>query len=386
MKMIFLSLILSTGLKAFAFPEMTRHGYTHCLSCHTSLTGGNLLNEYGRSLSRELLSQKTLAGTESHEGDEKFAYGLVKTPDWLLLGGDVRVLQLFMESKEASRGRFLIMQVDLDASAQFDRWRVFASIGRIEPPSSDAGAKDFVASPRHGIEYLFTSAESPDRLALRVGRFMPAYGITMAEHTFVTRSLLDFNPAQERYAAELAWNNDYASLIATGINAMMKGNDREYEKGGVLQAAMGIREKSKLGVNYYQTERHTGLQKWNRRIYGVYSHMGFSEKWYGLLEVDRPQREDGKWGLVELFKLGYEIHQGLHLIGVQEFANLNTDQSAHKFQALSAGVQWFPRPHWDFYALYRRQRGAVARNLTEEDRPAGDSIQDVVWLLGHFYF
>ena len=381
-----LFLLLFGGFRAHAFPEMTRHNYMHCTACHTSAVGGNLLNDYGRGLSRELLSQKTLFGTESREGDENFANGLVKTPDWLLLQSDMRLLQVFSESKEASRGRFLIMQVDVDTSVQLDRWRVFGAVGRIEPRASEPEAKDFVTSPRHGLEYRFTGDDSEQRFTMRVGRFMPAYGIAFAEHTFVTRSLLEFNPAQERYAAELAWNNSWASLIATGIGSQLNGNDSIKEKGGALQAAMGVREKSKVGLNYYSTRRETAGVKYDRQIFGLFAHMGFSEKWYGLLEADRPERADGKWGLVEIFKLGYEIHQGLHLVGVQEFANLNTEQSAHKFQAISAGAQWFPRPHWDLYGLYRRQRGAVARTAAEESLTAKDIEQDVVWLIGHYYF
>lgn len=385
----FLALLLLCSARAFAFPEMVRHGYVNCNSCHISMVGGNLLNAYGRSQSRELLSQKTLFGKESPEGEEQFAYGLVKTPEWLNVQLDTRLLQFFSESKEASRGRFLIMQVDADGAAQWnDHWKVFGSVGRIESKKTDATAKDFFYSPRHGIEYSFFKADSTQRLALRAGRFMPAYGINFAEHTFVTRDLLDFSQAkaQERYAAELAWNNDWASIIATGIFSQNYMETTRKEKGGAIQASMGIREKSKIGVNYYQTAREMNGVKFDRRIYGMFAHIGFSEKWYGLLEVDRPQRPDQKWGLVELFKLGYEVHQGLHLIGVQEFANLNLDQSGHKFGAYSVGTEWFPRPHFDLYALYRRQRGDLSNSAADDLKVANNSWQDQVWLIGHFYF
>jgi hypothetical protein len=384
--MLALLFIAFGGAKAFAFPEMTRHNYLHCSACHTSAVGGNQLNEYGRGLSRELLSQKSLFGTEAREGDDSFGNGLVKLPPWLSLQSDIRLLQLFSESKEASRGRFLIMQVDVDASAQFDRWRIFGSVGRIEPRASEAEAKDFVTSPRHGVEFRASGEDSEHRLTFRLGRFMPAYGIAFAEHTFVTRSLLDFNPAQERYGLETAWNNGWGSVIATGIASQLSGNDSIKEKGAAVQAAVGVREKSKLGVSYYKTRKETAGLKYDREIFGIFAHISFSDKWYGLFEADRPERSDKKWGLVEIFKLGYEIHQGLHLIGVQEFANLNTEQSAHKFQAVSLGAQWFPRPHWDLYGLYRRQRGAVARTSAEESQAAKDLEQDVVWLIGHYYF
>ena len=41
---------------AQAFPDMIRHGYTNCTACHVSPSGGGVLNAYGRSLSKELIS------------------------------------------------------------------------------------------------------------------------------------------------------------------------------------------------------------------------------------------------------------------------------------------------------------------------------------------
>lgn len=373
--LILFALLGST--EAWAFPEMVRHGYTQCITCHTSHVGGNLLTEYGRSLSRELLSQPTLAGKESAEGDEQFMYGLVAPPKWLTLGGDIRTLQLFVESKDASRGRFFIMQVDLDASVQLgERWRAFASIGRIEARETDAVAEDFVGSPRHGVEYLFTHPEAENRVTLRVGRFMPAYGILFPEHTFVTRTLLDFGPGQERYAAELAWNNEKTSVIATGIGARLEGKDTEDETGGILQVAHGVGEGSKVGVNYYNSRREDlAGAKFTREIYGAFAHIGFTKQWYALLDVNRPKSSTEKWGLVETMKLGYEVHQGWHIVGVQEFANLDSEKSNPKFEAYGIGTQWFPRPHWDFYGLYRKERNTAA----------GNDFSDVVWLIGHFY-
>ncbi len=361
---------------AMAFPEMVRHGYTNCIACHTSQSGGNLLNEYGRSLSREILSQQSLAGIPVVEGDERLAYGLLLPPKWLLLGSDIRVLQAFQESKQASRGRFLIMQVDVDASAQIDRhWRTFASLGRVEPKTADATAKDFIISPRHGVEFLFTPPEAENRIAARAGRFMPAYGIGFSEHTFVTRTLLGFNPTQERYAAELAWNNDQSSLIGTAIFAQCEGKSTEHETGGALQAATAVGEKSKIGINYYQTQFQNVNVKSTRRMYGMFSHIAFNKDWYGLFEADRTARADLKWGLVEIFKLGYEVQQGWHLIGVQEYANLNADKPDPKFESYGVGTEWFPRPHWDLYALFREER----------DTSKGNDFQQAVWLIAHFY-
>lgn len=376
MRLLVLIVSLFFAPAAFAFPDMVRHGYVHCTACHTSLAGGNVLNEYGRALSREVLSQPSLGGRPVVDGDENFLYGFTKPVKGLLLGGDIRLLQLFSESKTASRGRFMIMQVDFDAFYEVSkRVRAFFSVGRVEPLNADPTAKDYVASPRHGLEYQFTAPDAENRVALRVGRFMPAYGIGFAEHTFVTRRLLNFMPSQERLAAELSWNNDRASVIATGLFQQFQNNDTKPEAGGILQVAHAVGDNSKVGVNYYQSELKTAGTKFTQRALGAYAHMAFTKNFYGLLEVDRIKGRQNTWGFIDTFKLGYEVHQGWHLIGVHEFANLDMDKSNPKFEAYSVGTEWFPRPHWDFLALYRKERNSGVRN----------SFDDVVWLVAHFY-
>lgn len=378
MKLLLLIFAALFGLRAEAFPDLVRHGYLQCITCHVSVTGGNLINPYGRSISKELLSQPTLGGKAAAEGDEEVLYGLAPGPEWLQYGGDVRILQSFIESKQASKGRFFIMQVDLDAAATViaDRLKVVLSVGRIEPRVQEATAPDFVSSPRHWVELILSAPEADDRWAFRLGRFMPAFGIGFAEHTFVSRGLLGFGPGQERYAGELSLITENYQVIATGILSQASGNQIQHEQGGILQAATAIGSNSKLGLNYYQTKQKTpaGLE-FDRKIYGAFAHISFTKEWYGLWDLARPKGADEKWGLVSTFKLGHEIRQGLHLLGVHEFANMNVDQADPRFEAYSVGAQWFPRPHLDFLGYYRKERNSALDN----------SFSDAVWLIGHFY-
>ena len=54
---------------AWAFPEMIRHGYTSCMTCHVSPNGGGLMTPYGRSMSKEILSR------HAYEGEERLFHG-----------------------------------------------------------------------------------------------------------------------------------------------------------------------------------------------------------------------------------------------------------------------------------------------------------------------
>ncbi|CAN5715869.1 hypothetical protein BH10BDE1_BH10BDE1_03730 [soil metagenome] len=379
-----LALILSAlGLLAFtinraeAYPEMVAHGYTHCTACHTNVAGGGTLNEYGRNLSREILSQKTLNGKVSPEGDEKFLWGTVELPKWLQLAGDIRTLQLLSESSVASRARFMIMQVDLDADLTLSPWlRSFLSVGRIEPRVDQPTAMDFVTIPRVGFDIALSPDDSAEKWNLRLGRFLPTFGIAFAEHTLASRMKLDFGPGQERYGAELSWLTEHSSLAATFIALQANGNQNKAERGGILQYSHSLGEKAKFNLSFYQSVREASPGgDYTRTVFGASVITQLPRDWYAMLEIDRPQGADSKWGLIEVLKIGNEIFQGLHAIGIQEYQNGEFDQANPRFESYGAGLEWYPRPHWELSGIFRRERNTAIR----------DEFDNVVWLIGHFY-
>ncbi len=374
-RFVFISFFLvSTRLNAF--PEMVRHGYFNCTACHTSLVGGNSLNAYGRSLSKDVMSQKTFLDQKPKDGDELFLQGVLKTPEWLDVGGDIRLLQTFVENQQSSKGRFLIMQLELDFVARAYDWiDTFFSVGRMEPKKEDPAAKDFVYTPRLGIDFRLSPLDQTDQTHIRVGRFQPAFGINFAEHIFVTRTLLDFGPGQERIAAEFSWVSDHSSVILTAIVNQSGGNESKFEQGGILQYTRAVGEKSKIGFNIYDTQKKNNDERYSRSILGGFAYIGFTKEWYGLLEVDRPRGLDGKYGLVETFKLGKEVYQGLQVFATHEFANLDSSQGDPKLEIYGLGTEWFPIPHLDFYAAYRKEKNTAF----------SPQFQDVIWLIGHYY-
>src|SRR5262245_56463333 len=95
---------------SFAFPGSARWGYANCTTCHFNVAGGGVLTPYGRQLSRELLSSK------GGEGEPDFAYGGLKTPAWLALGGDFSAQVASRAGPESDSG-FDVTQADVEAAA-----------------------------------------------------------------------------------------------------------------------------------------------------------------------------------------------------------------------------------------------------------------------------
>src|SRR5690349_16801540 len=102
--LVFVLIVFSKA--ALAFPEMIRNGYVNCAACHYSPSGGGILTPYGRQLSREILSNS------GKQGEEAFLYGLAKSPQWLALGGDIRLLESYRNTPTVQTTRFVPMQID----------------------------------------------------------------------------------------------------------------------------------------------------------------------------------------------------------------------------------------------------------------------------------
>src|SRR3989344_1600930 len=114
--LLFFSVFYSDRAKAY--PELSRHGYTNCTACHLSPSGGGILSPYGRELSKEILS------TWARDGEQSFAYGAFSPNEKIVLGAFVRGLQAHREDKDKKEGRFILMQADLEAGYNAEKWAV----------------------------------------------------------------------------------------------------------------------------------------------------------------------------------------------------------------------------------------------------------------------
>lgn len=94
-----LSLFLNSN-PAWAFIENTVKGYPNCMACHVSPRGGGLLNDYGRSVSNEMMSTWQIDGFEPPLG------GLVENSERVTYGGHLRTIQTRSEDERRTLGRF----------------------------------------------------------------------------------------------------------------------------------------------------------------------------------------------------------------------------------------------------------------------------------------
>jgi hypothetical protein len=313
---------------AHAFPELVRHGYANCVSCHVNVGGGGVLTEYGREISREILS------TWGAESEAALGWGLVRKPEWLEATALFRGLQV-VQSRPATtgrpaeiEGRAVLMQADLEVAAKA---RGFTAVAAAGYQDDRQGSRSSILSRRHFLSYQAT-----DELSFRAGRFYPVYGLMIADHQRRIRRGLGWDQGAETYAFDASWVGEQFS----GFAALSLGQnlDRPEDRAGVFTGEWFFGNRFKAGLS---------AQLGRRKLLGPHVALGFTPHFFYLGEADLLQEPSGTRGLVQYQKLSWELFQGFHLFGVQEFSRGNFAASSSTSFQYGPGIQWFPRPHFE---------------------------------------
>lgn len=356
--------LLSFTARAYAYPEMLRHHYVNCNSCHVSPNGGGLLNDYGRGMASEVLS------TWNYENESLFLHGVLKPgklPAAVNIGGDVRALQVHRETKAVREGRYILMQAQVEAAVTAGP---FTAVGAFGQPD----AENHLDS---GFPRFYLMANATDNLQIRAGRFVPAFGLNIPHHTYATRGPLGFGYDGARTTIEANYSGDQWHGALSASESRTNPRNGERERGVAFQLEKFIGDKYRVGISSWNGQ--SGLSKrWVNSVHGI---LGFREDLYLLSElawqsrrVTQPAaaRENG---LYQFNRFGYEVTKGLHLLALQEFSKTNLKRADSQTISYGAGVLWYPRPHFEFELTFNQRK--ILR--------AGPGFEDYAYLMAHYY-
>jgi hypothetical protein len=358
-----LSLAFVSG-RTLAFPEMIRHGYVNCNTCHINVNGGGILTPYGRGLSGELLS------TDGSETEGQFIYGVLKSPEWLHFGGDFRLAQTYQDTTTFRQAKFIFMQADLEGAVTLGAFTADASIGRQELPGSPTFV-DMVVSRRHYLAY-----RPIDSVTVQAGKYLFPYGLTLPDHIVSVKRGLGWDQGGETYNVGVAWTGEHGDAFATGVLGRPDNPDLNREQGVALRSSLDIHDSHKIGLSYFFGANNT----WNRHVMGPYAILGFTPRFTVLAEVDlenvqMKQVSSRPWGLANYLKLDYEFFKGIHLFATQELTQTDLGQGLTAVTSYGGGINYFPRPHFEFSVTY----------LKQQIKALGPEYIDMAFGMMHFY-
>ena len=191
-------------------PMFLSKQYPQCTSCHFSPTGGGLLTDYGRSLSHVELSTSVASdplAADSPSGEQAFLFGAIGDRlGGLRLGLELRPSHLQFTFPGGDGSRNLLMAAEGIAAYQANGWTAYGQVGRhVE------GGDVSVGSYQHWLGY-----QSEGGVGVRVGRFMPAYGVHFADHTAFNREPMGFDKNDQIYGVEVSRTGE-RSLVQVAV-------------------------------------------------------------------------------------------------------------------------------------------------------------------------
>ena len=172
--------LAAAGGRAAAYPQYQLSRDQTCSGCHLSPAGGGLLGENGYSVA-ETLSQ--------FGQPPEFMYGTLPLPAWLTFGGDLRGAAGLIHTPDNAPA-LIPMQADLYAHASAKGFTLHVTFGP-RPAQWITGngtpaLVDRFWSREHYVMWQQDPA-SHEGLFVRAGRFMPVFGLRLAEHPDYTR-------------------------------------------------------------------------------------------------------------------------------------------------------------------------------------------------------
>ncbi|HEY8270676.1 MAG TPA: hypothetical protein VIG33_07280 [Pseudobdellovibrionaceae bacterium] len=364
---IFVGFVIWTlSSSAYAYPEMIRMGYVNCTACHVAPNGGGLLTDYGRSISSEVLS--TWAVPKEEQPGHGF---LPEPPAWLKFGGDIRLIQTYVDNAQATATSSFPMQTDLDLGLNFEKIWYVQSFGLQGGPSQAPDQGKFVS---HHFYALFNWN---DEVYSRGGKYLLPYGLNIPDHTSFIKRNLGFDEGQESYNIDIGSNSEKWNTFFALSFGRKDNNSVDLEKGGSLQVGYNLGDTHKISGSFAYLKNGNS----QRYLLGPQILWGFNSRWVFLGEYDYQEKSlEGatkvvEKGVVTYSRLQYEWTKGFHSYLLHQFSYLDFTQLRTRVNSSGVGVLFYPRPHFEFSA-------EVDYSETAEI----NAYNTVAWALAHYYF
>ena len=355
---------LGTGLAAAAFvggwgtapasaePIFLSKQYPRCTACHYSPSGGGLLTPYGRSLSREEISTFGRGGaagavpTGAPWSEESFLFGAIGSDSPLQLGLDIRPSHLELKVPGlAIDDRNFLMNLDLQAAWQRERWTAYGSVGR--KPIGDGE----LVSYEHWVAYQVS-----DALSVRGGRFLPAYGVRFADHTSFTREGVDLAQDDQVYGVEVGVSTDRSLLqLSVGpgrADSLIAGNGQAaFTVSGRYQLDLSPRTVV-AGSLLYRGETDVGPRSTHTGASFGYAPVRWLVTWtHADLRLQRLARSDQTYIVAN--QTSVEALRGVWLRVSPQVRWTDKDPRG-EVRRMVYGLDFYPRTHWHVSLSYYR--------------------------------
>lgn len=312
---------------------MIGRGYQSCKPCHYDSSGGGPLTDYGRTAAEEILS------TLSRSGEGESLYGLIDIKPFGI-SGDFRNLFHRYEDDQVRITQHFPMQRELSLTLDPSQNVSFVGSAGLYGPD----AKEYEYRRYYG---KITFGKSG--FGLRGGRFMPAFGIQIPDHTKGIRQL--FGEGRESLNLEGSYTGRYLEFFITRIAGGNSGietsskpivNQRDDRNGYSSKLSFFLRKGIQIGGSYTSlTDDETAI----RNYVAYHAFMGDARMWVFGEYQSGPELDSTFYGV-----LGVQPIKGLWLKG-------EVDKRSKSEASIFGTIDFFPRPHFELTLSASRDEG-----------------------------
>lgn len=327
---------------AFSRPEFSRYGYFSCVSCHASPSGGGALTAYGRGFAAEKLSSFT------YNNAEQPLHGLVgQVPEWLISGGNIRLVQTYADTAAARSSSFFRMQADLELGAQYKGFWVVGTAGYYGPDDSKEGQK--LQYRRH-----YARLDLGENWVVRAGKFTPRFGLMIPDHSSPVKRGIGLGQGKENDTAQVIFLSETieASLdyfVGDQIDKELKGLESG-ASGNIYWAPLS---DARLGIHLLSSAVDTFGAEQERQVVGASAAAKLPKDWFVMTEHDYmklTQNGSDTRGYFSTTRFGFDMARGLLAFVKHDIYRPDVKDNAATTRYSGVGSQWFPHPHFDITA------------------------------------
>jgi len=269
------------------------------------------------------------ASSSSDSGDSKFPnfmFGAFDLPDWLLLGGAYRHMNILPISG-SGKFRTFPMMLDVYGMAQFGGFRVGGSIGGARVAAGSPYARRAQITANQGDQWNLISRthyigyDVLPELTIRAGRLNLPFGVRIPEHTMWVRQATNTDrESSQEHGVAVAYVGEKLRGEVMGIAGNYQINPDKYRNrgySGYLEYATS--STATVGVSslvtFTATDRDTNESlKTTHQVHGAMARAGFGEKVAILAEFDGIFTSRRDPGYVGFAQLDTEAIQGVHVL------------------------------------------------------------------------
>lgn len=335
-----LALILMAD-SASALPRFALRTGAKCQSCHVNPSGGAMRQPFGMQYGRDRLPVEGLSTDMEVEDLTNIISSIVG------VGADFRTLYYYVQDTSAvssNRNSFWQMQGNF-----YLNFRVSKKVNLFFNKGLYSGFEAFG---------LFTIL--PSRGHIKVGKFLPNFGLRFDDHTAYVRTYTGFSPQQDR--PELTGGE---VGIAPGMFSVVGGiyNSVDGYGGSTLntKALLGRAEVLfpvvkdlyvNLGGNVFTRGVDASTTK---TVYGGFGGLGYGPlAVFGELDWIKTRSDAGTLaGLTSYVEADYLLVQGIDLKLAYDFYDPDLDVKTGSRSRYSMGVEFFPLAGVEVRLLYR---------------------------------